>query len=1343
MRHFASLIRGLAVVPVWFLMASAFAQRQIPDALRDWQDWATWDVEHRECPTPADDASKALCFWPGVLSISADSRGSGFEMEVTVFSESWVPLPGGAKTWPGEVRSGEGAVVVVERDGHPAVRLDKGVHRLAGSFSWQGEMPQVLRVPQEIGVLSLVVDGRAVEIPNWDESGDLWLKRVRTAATDKDALAAQVWRVIEDGNPLWLRTEIELSVSGRSREEELGHALPAGWKPAAVQSPLPVAVDESGRMKAQVRAGKWRISLDAFRTEDVEEIRFAEGVTPLVAEELIGFRAAPEFRSAELEGLRMVDVSQTTFPERWRNLPVYQWSVEEPFRLVERMRGMGLQKPEGLRIERTLWLDDDGGGVTFRDLISGTGQSTWRLDIAGGRELGAAKVGDEAQLVTTNPANGAAGVEIRSRNLAMEAIGRSDEVGRLSATGWQTPAEGVDVMVHLPPGWRLFALFGADWTQGDWLTAWTLLDLFLLLIFTLAASRLCGWKAGVLAFLAFGLAYHEPGAPRYVWLLLLVPIGLLKVVPEGKPRQWVNGVRLGLIGFLIVLLVPFVTRQVQGVMYPQLEESGLSYGERPYPGRSMSGVPSSLGVSLASKSRSYDELEESQGRMLKAKISSNLAYDAEAKIQTGPAMPQWSWNEVAFGWNGPVSAEETVRPVFISLTMHRVLTVLRVVLLLALAGLLIRSRRDVPPARKSPPPVPGAAVAALLVFAVMWTGRAAAQIPGPEMLSELRERLLEKPDVFPHAAELPEVSIRLDGNRLTMTAEVHAAARVAVPLPGRLPAWSPVAVTLDGDARPALRRDDGYLWLVVPEGVHVVTVEGRLPETTEWEWGFALKPRKVVIDAPGWSVVGVGPNGVPENPVFFSRKNKGSKDEADYDRKDFNVLVGVERHLEIGLQWQVRTVVRRLSSPGKAVSLQVPLLAGEKVLNAQVEVRDGRAEVRLGAGEDSIEWRSELPPGEAIELTAPPSERRVERWHLVTSPVWNVDYVGLEPVFESGEESLVPVWHPWPGESVRLLFARPQAISGDTVTVRRVDHEVSLGARQSSASLTLEVEASLGDDFLVSLDPAAEITLLQQDGQAIPVRREEGSLIVPVHPGAQTLRVEWRSERDLGFRAAGGEVGLPVEAANVSTRLLVPDSRWVLWANGPLRGPAVRFWTVLVVSLMAAWVLGGLKGSPLKRYEWMLLSIGLTQIELGAALLVVGWFFLLAWRGRMAGRLAGAKFDLLQLALAGLTVIALIIVLEIVRRGLLGHPEMFIRGNGSTRTSLSWFEPRGGEALPQPYVLSVSVWWYRLLMLAWALWLAASLIRWLKWAWQQFSAGGFWQKVAPPRSGKPPLPPRA
>jgi hypothetical protein len=80
---------------------------------------------------------------------------------------------------------------------------------------------------------------------------------------------------------------------------------------------------------------------------------------------------------------------------------------------------------------------------------------------------------------------------------------------------------------------------------------------------------------------------------------------------------------------------------------------------------------------------------------------------------------------------------------------------------------------------------------------------------------------------------------------------------------------------------------------------------------------------------------------------------------------------------------------------------------------------------------------------------------------------------------------------------------------------------------------------------------------------------------------------------------------------------------------------------------------------------------------------------------------------------------------------------MFIVGNDSSRTNLNWFQPRTGAELPAAYIVSVSVWFYRVLMLVWALWLATALLRWLQTGWNAFSNGGCWKRWGERRS--PPL----
>jgi hypothetical protein len=352
-----------------------------------------------------------------------------------------------------------------------------------------------------------------------------------------------------------------------------------------------------------------------------------------------------------------------------------------------------------------------------------------------------------------------------------------------------------------------------------------------------------------------------------------------------------------------------------------------------------------------------------------------------------------------------------------------------------------------------------------------------------------------------------------------------------------------------------------------------------------------------------------------------------------------------------------------------------------------------------------------------------------------------VTIAGLAPTFEPSQAELVPVWAPWPGETATLAIGRPEAVAGATMTVSRAAHEMTLGRRQRTSKLDLTVQSSLGDDFLVELPADAEVTKLEHAGKAIPVRKDGAKLIVPLRPGEQTVSVGWKTNVALATHARAESVRLPVESANISSTISVPDDRWVLWAAGPQRGPAVRFWVILVCSLLAALVLGRVKLSPLRTLEWMLLAIGLTQVPLPAALIVVAWLFLLAWRGRdTAQALPMTSFNLLQVTLAGATVVALGILIVAVGQGLLGNPEMFIGGNGSSRTVLRWYQARSGELLPQPGCWSISIWWFRFLMLLWALWLAAALLRWLRMGWVNFGTGGYFRRKPKPAVTPPPLP---
>jgi hypothetical protein len=181
----------------------------------------------------------------------------------------------------------------------------------------------------------------------------------------------------------------------------------------------------------------------------------------------------------------------------------------------------------------------------------------------------------------------------------------------------------------------------------------------------------------------------------------------------------------------------------------------------------------------------------------------------------------------------------------------------------------------------------------------------------------------------------------------------------------------------------------------------------------------------------------------------------------------------------------------------------------------------------------------------------------------------------------------------------------------------------------------------------------------------------------------------------------------------------------------------VLFWSLLLALVVVSLGLGRNTWTPLKSWHWLLLTIGLSQVNVVAGAIFVGWLIALGYRARDDGESLGfVTFNLRQLVLIGWTIVALCILGASIYQGLLGAPEMQVRGNGSTADFLRWFTDRSDATLPTPWMISVPILIYRAAMLAWALWIALALLRWLRWGWDAFSTGGGWKK-GPPRAVPP------
>jgi hypothetical protein len=264
-------------------------------------------------------------------------------------------------------------------------------------------------------------------------------------------------------------------------------------------------------------------------------------------------------------------------------------------------------------------------------------------------------------------------------------------------------------------------------------------------------------------------------------------------------------------------------------------------------------------------------------------------------------------------------------------------------------------------------------------------------------------------------------------------------------------------------------------------------------------------------------------------------------------------------------------------------------------------------------------------------------------------------------------------------------------VPGRTVTVDRAQLALTPGQRFSRAALTLGIRSSKGGHHQIELPDQANLQAVTIDGRSLPVRQDGRLVTVPLEPGARTVGATWLQLNDSMTLIRGPRVDIGVAAVNAAVTFNMPAQRWILFAGGPNLGPAVLFWSYVIVVMVAAMGLGKTHITPLRTHQWILLGLGLTQVPAGVAVLVVGWLMALGYRCRMGTPDSPLAFDLIQVLLVIFTLAALTGLYSAIERGLLGIPDMQIAGNHSTRFQLNWFQDRinghhahalGGKSCP-------------------------------------------------------------
>ncbi|MBB6186383.1 hypothetical protein [Rhodanobacter sp. MP7CTX1] len=1368
------LRRSMGLLGLCLLFAAPLPAQDVPPPLRDWQGWVLHDVPEHDCPFLANqspDARSYRCAWPGRLTLDVDKDGARFGLDVHVDASSWVALPGDEKNWPQQVSVNNQPATVLLRDDQPKLWLAPGDYQLRGNLPWASR-PARLRVPAMIGLVTLSVDGAAVT--RVERNGDqLTLGEAAAAQRAADALSLRVYRRLQDGLPATLQTQLQFNVTGSAREQLLGPVLPSGFVATALSGDLPARLENDGHLRVQLRPGQWTLLLVARGIAPLSKVALKLPLTPWPRQEIWSYADDTALRSTRVEG-HATDAAQAGVPDDWAELPAYALDDVSGLAVEQGNRGDEGGQDDQLHLQRQLWLDFDGGGLSVADHLSGELRHHQRLDVDAPWQLQRAAQNDDPLLVTKG-ADGLSGVELRltQRRLSLDAGLRLPAHGdAIPSSGWRLPLEDIDATLHLPYGYRLLGASGADRSPDSWVAQWSLLDLFVVALIALLAGRLLGWPWALLTAGYLTLAQHESAAPLWTLAVVLALTLLLRALPEGRLR---STARIGAVAtFALALLwtLPFAAAQLQSALHPQLEGVGqsrmvsanfaapavqdersayamkqrmLATAQQPPPPPAPA-VEEMSANAVAAPAPSLQSVVVA-GSRITASTQVSSEQDNRALIQAGAGTPHWDEdNNYRLGWSGPVTSEQSTRLVIAPAWLVRLLRVVMVALLATLLAKLLTTL--LLPWRSRWHELRGAGVvgAAMLAMAFLPMGVHAQSMPSQQMLNQLRDRLTEAPKCAPACAEVAQAQLQAKGDALDVELEAHVGAPIALPLPQADDALQLSDVSVDGQAKVVLTRNDDQLLLRLDRGVHRVSLHYRIGTADSANLRFVMRPQYIAFNGQtfngqtfngqGWSLDGVDDGRLLGDSIALHRVRTASDGNNLPAVQSFPPYVRLTRSLALGVDWVVENQVERIAPQQGGFSTTLPLLPGEHPLGDDALVKDGRISVTFNANSDVVRWTSRLDHAAQLSLLAPALGDRAEVWEVHTAPMWHVEAKGV-PTSASYDGLR---FQPLPGERLQLAFSQPVAVTGDSLAFDSVQLDSTAGERASEITLNLHARSTRGGEHAISLPEGSELLDARRDGQSINLAVRDGKLGLPLLPGEHTYALRLREPKGIATRMVTPGFALHAPVANIDLTLQLPQDRWVLWAWGPTVGPAVLYWSQLIVLLLAAWLLARYAPTPLRFQHWLLLGLGFSAFAWSAYALVVVWLILLGLRARHAPaeQLGTTKFNLLQLGLAALTLLALAVLIAAVPKGLLGLPDMHVAGNDSSAWNLHWFADQSSDALPRGGVFSVSLWVYKLAMLAWALWLANALIGWLRWGFDAWTRGGYWRKSEPRSSGVAP-----
>ncbi|HMO01773.1 MAG TPA: hypothetical protein PKD37_02410 [Oligoflexia bacterium] len=1351
---------GLLLVIPSLLIADPY----VPPSLQEWVNWVQEKSPSDFCPR-VKDKPQCVFYGPLGLKFNDNKREIFFNLKVFAIIESEIFLPGrSGNFWIKDLKiepSKASRVVFAKKRemvgefSYPAIKLPKGEHIISGVLQFVGfGEPNFLSLPDEISIIS-DYDKRL------NAQGGLWFSEFGQIKEEQkqniDSIQLKVYRKLEDGNPLILESDIQLFATGSSRELNLGKALPEGVRIFKVDCSINCYFNVQGDLIVAISEGSHLIRITGVVLDPIGQLSVASfAATTKPKEEYWGFRPDNNLRIIEIIGPISVDPSVIAAPKSWgAGISTYILRGDQAaLTIKEKMRGLKVEKSAQLTMTRRFHLDNSGEFFSVSNILNGTLKNYDRLTVAEDMKLGSVFANNNRSLITSGLDG--EGIEFRHNNLNLTAEGivQKNNVP-IAATGWKLPADQLTVELQLPPAWKLIHASGVDKVQGSWLGSWDLLRVFLTIAVVFLSAKILGKYPAIFIGVGLLLNHSHNEFPFSYWFSLLISFAILKVAKPGKFSFCVRFYFFSTLILFFITFLPYATQEIRSFLYPGLFPEGNFYSgvyqENVYRQKSTHSRRREVEYAAAPAPDVLMRQESMAKDLRETEDAANYAHSdflpaesishkddldngfnqlsSTTLLQIGRGVPTRFASSYNLSWSGRVSENESFQLYLTPPLVNRCFSLFRV----AFFAFFIISFFDIKRKKLKLSSLYIGLISTVFSLLVATNG-VADDFPSNQLLAELKERLI-KGQCLEECATIDQLELNLEKTGkanlvITLSARAHNS---LVALPGPL---SEVVfhslVDAQGKDLVSLTDEDGTVWVLNPLGLQRIKASGFLRRDNNISLAFKSFPKEILLKSDHFEFTPIRNEASQEIvSLQISRRVVDNIEGGDQNKISITTTTPnwfhVTKRIQVDSTWRTETLIRRFGSLSTNASFSFQPIEGEKILSGAVYNTTAKAyDVSFDVGEMEKVIMGTMTESPKLILTAP-SDYSLSII-LNCSTLFACNYQGLAPVelYVGGQKNFR--FEPRAGERLSFFFNRPQATEGNHNLITSAALELVEGERAIAGTLSYDILAAAPFKQRLVAPTGAEVKSILVNGIETNAERANGTLEIPITANNSSVKILLDLNLNSALLKKISGFNLGVEAIDLRVNFKPLSRYWTLYLYGPTFGPVVLFWAKLIILAFGALLLSKIVFSPLGFCSWFIFGLGIANLSTLAILLVIGWFVALNFRLKIKADMVWT-FNFYQIFLVFLTLIFLGVLYAAVQNGLLFSPDMLIVGNGSSNYFYSWYVDRSTHGdIPTVGIVSISMFFWRLVMLIWSLWVIGALVRWFKWAFDIFTQGGAWRR---------------